>query len=199
MAKTGRPRVESLDTAVLDAAEELVISEGYHAASIDGIARRAGTTRPAVYRRHRSRGHVIIAAMARRFGLDPAPDTGSLRGDLLAVQHAQVEFFTDPLVTRALPGLLDEAADDPALVQQIVDEFLAPRRQSTARALQRAVERGEARPGVDFDWICDLLTGPLIMRAFLPTGPIDENLAQLTVDAALSALKVTPNWTAPTT
>jgi hypothetical protein len=31
------------------------------------------------------------------------------------------------------------------------------------------------------------------MRVFLPTGPIDENLAQLTVDAALNALKVTPN------
>jgi hypothetical protein len=42
--------------------------------------------------------------------------------------------------------------------------------------------------GFDSDWICDLLTGPLMMRAFLPTGPIDENLALLTVDAALDAL-----------
>lgn len=188
MVKTGRPRAETLDTAVLDAAEALVITEGYHAASIDGIARRAGTTRPAVYRRHPSRGHVIVAAMARRFGLDPAPDTGSLRGDLLAVQRAQLEFFTDALVHRAIPGLLDEATADQALMGQIFDAFLAPRRQSTARALQRAVERGEIRAGFDTDWICDLLTGPLLMRAFLPTGPIDEDLARLTVDAALDAL-----------
>jgi AcrR family transcriptional regulator len=187
MVKTGRPRAESLDAAILDAAEELVITEGYQAASIEGIARRAGTTRPAVYRRHRSRGHVIVAAMARRFGLDPAPDTGSLRGDLLAVQHAQVTFFTDRLVTRALPGLLDEATADPTLMEQVFDEFLAPRRQSTARALQRAVERGETRPGVDTDWICDLLTGPLLMRALVPTGPIDANLARLTVETALEA------------
>ena len=147
MVKTGRPRAESLDAAILDAAEELVITEGYQAASIEGIARRAGTTRPAVYRRHRSRGHVIVAAMARRFGLDPVPDTGSLRGDLLAVQRAQVTFFTDRLVTRALPGLLDEATADPTLMEQVFDEFLAPRRQSTARALQRAVKRGETRAG----------------------------------------------------
>ena len=188
MVKTGRPRAESLDTAVLDAAEELVITEGYHAASIDGIARRAGTTRPAVYRRHPSRGHVIVAAMARRFGLDPAPDTGSLRADLMAVQRAQLEFFTDALVRRAIPGLVDEATADPALMGQIFDAFLAPRRQSTARALHRAVERGEVRSGFDTDWICDLLTGPLLMRALVPTGPIDEDLARLTVDAALDAL-----------
>jgi AcrR family transcriptional regulator len=41
-----------LDTAILDAATELVTAEGYLAASIDAIARRAGTTRQAVYRRH---------------------------------------------------------------------------------------------------------------------------------------------------
>jgi AcrR family transcriptional regulator len=186
--KPGRPRAESLDSAILDAVEELVITEGYHAASIDGIARRAGTTRPAVYRRHPSRGHVIVAAIARRFGLNPAPDTGSLRGDLLAVQCAQLEFFTDALVRRAVVGLLDEATADPALMHQIFDEFLTPRRQSTASALQRAVERGEIRPGFDTDWICDLLTGPLLMRALVPTGPIDENLAHLTVDATLDAL-----------
>ena len=191
MVNTGRPRAESLDTAVLDAAVELVTTAGYHAASIDAIARRAGTTRPAVYRRHASLGRIVIAAMARRFGLDPAPDTGSLRGDLLAVQRAQLEFFADAFVMRALPGLLDDAAAEPALGSQFFDEFVAPRRQSTADALRRAVQRGEIRPGFDTDWICDLLTGPLLMRAFLPTGPIDEKLAQLTVDAALHALHAT--------
>jgi AcrR family transcriptional regulator len=190
MVKPGRPRAESLDTAILDAAAELVTAEGYHAASIEAIARRAGTTRQAVYRRHASLAQILIAAMGRRFGLDPAPDTGSLRGDLLAVQRNQVEFFADPLVMRTLPGLLDEAASDTELGSQFFDAFVAPRRQSTARALQRAVQRGETRPGFDTDWICDLLTGPLLMRAFLPTGSIDEKLAQLTVDAALDVLAV---------
>lgn len=193
MVKTGRPRAESLDAAILDAAEELVISGGYSAASIDAIARRAGTTRPAVYRRHPSRGHVVVSAMARRFGVDPAPDTGSLRGDLVTVQRAQLDFFTDPLVIRALPGLLDEATNDPALQDQFFTEFVAPRRQSTTRALERAVERGETRGGFDAEWICDLLTGPFLMRVFLPIGPIDENLVQVTVDAALSALAQAPD------
>ena len=57
-------------------------------------------------------------------------------------------------------------------------------------ARARAVERGETRPGVDTDWIGDLLTGPLLMRALLPTGPIDANLARLTVETALEASTV---------
>jgi AcrR family transcriptional regulator len=191
MVKQGRPRAELLDAAILDAATELVIADGYLATSVDAIARRAGTTRQAVYRRHPSLPHILIAALSRRFGLDPAADTGSLRSDLLAVQHNQVEFFADPLVMRALPGLLDEAARDAALGAQLFEAFVTPRRQSTARALDRAVQRGDIPTGFDTEWICDLLTGPLLMRALLPTGPIDENLAQLTVNAALDVLNAT--------
>jgi AcrR family transcriptional regulator len=188
MVKTGRPRAEALDAAILDAAVELITANGYQAASIDAIARRAGTTRPAVYRRHGSRGHLVVAAMARRFGLDPAADTGSLRGDLLAVQLAQLGFFADPLVKRSLPGLLEETSRNANLRKQFFDEFVRPRRESTARSLLRAVQRGEIEAGFDIEWICDLLTGPLLMRSFLPTGPIDENLANQTIDAALAEL-----------
>jgi AcrR family transcriptional regulator len=188
MVKQGRPRAEVLDAAILDAATELVTADGYLVTSIDAIARRAGTTRQAVYRRHPSLPHILIAALSRRFGLDPAADTGSLRGDLLAVQHNQVEFFADPLVMRSLPGLLDEAARDTALGSQLFEVFVAPRRRSTARALERAVLRGDIPDGFDIEWICDLLTGPLVMRALLPTGPIDENLAQVTVNAVLDVL-----------
>lgn len=181
--------MEVLDAAILDAAVELITTEGYQAASIDAIARKAGTTRPAVYRRHGSRGHLVVAAIARRFGLDPAPDTGSLRGDLLAVQLAQLEFFTDPVVKQALPGLLDETSRDTRLRSQFFDEFVGPRRESTRRALHRAELRREIRAEFDPEWICDLLTGPLLMRCLVPTGPIDEDLAQQTVDAALAALR----------
>jgi len=169
----------------------LVIADGYVSTSIDAIARRAGTTRQAVYRRHPSLPHILIAALSRRFGLDPAADTGSLRGDLVAVQHNQIEFFADPLVMRSLPGLLDEAARDAELGSQLFAAFVTPRRRSTARALERAVQRGDIPDGYDTEWICDLLTGPLLMRALMPTGPIDENLAQLTVNAALDVLTAT--------
>ncbi|WP_425300785.1 hypothetical protein [Nocardia wallacei] len=44
-------------------------------------------------------------------------------------------------------------------------------------------------PGTDPEWICDLITGPMLMRALVPMlGPIDETLVQLTVRSALDAV-----------
>ena len=147
MVKTGRPRAEALDAAILDAAVELITANGYQAASIDAIARKAGTTRPAVYRRHGSRGHLVVAAIARRFGLDPAADTGWLRGDLLAVQLAQLGFFADPLVKRIPSRTAQETSRDADLRKQFFDEFVRPRRESTARSLLRgrATRRNRGR------------------------------------------------------
>jgi hypothetical protein len=122
-------------------------------------------------------GYPTAAEALTRLGEIEAPDTAKLESG-----GPSEDPDLDPATLRRLAY--------PALMEQVFDEFLAPRRQSTARALQRAVERGETRPGIDTDWICDLLTGPLLMRALLPTGPIDANLARLTVETALEASTV---------
>ncbi|MEZ2410638.1 TetR-like C-terminal domain-containing protein [Bosea sp. RCC_152_1] len=69
------------------------------------------------------------------------------------------------------------------------DGFVAPRRASTARSLTRAKARGEINGEVDAEWICDLLTGPLICRAFLGgyRGLPDE-LAEETTRFVMSSL-----------
>lgn len=42
---------------------------------------------------------------------------------------------------------------------------------------------------MDPEWICDLITGPMLMRALMPSlGPIDDELVRLTVRSALDAL-----------
>src|ERR1700722_10622590 len=103
---TGRPRDATLDAAITAAACALLLDEGHGAVTIDRVARNAGTTRAAVYRRYATRGEIVLAVLVDRFGVDPAPNTGSLRGDLVELQHRQVEFFADPVVEAALAGSL---------------------------------------------------------------------------------------------
>ncbi len=187
--KTGRPRNAALDDALLVAAAELLAGHGYGSLSIDAVARRAGTTRPALYRRFRNRAELVVAVLAQRFGTDPTQDTGTLRGDLDALQSHQLELFGDPTITGALGGLLDELARDPELATIFVERFLAPRRAATGRIIERAVGRGEIPAYDDHEWICDLITGPLLMRAALPgLPPLDQRIADQTVNAALVEL-----------
>jgi hypothetical protein len=56
--------------------------------------------------------------------------------------------------------------------------------------LARAADRGEIAPVKQPDIVSDLLTGPLLLRAVLPTvGPMNDALLAATVEAAMNACK----------
>jgi AcrR family transcriptional regulator len=191
MTSRGRPRDSALDEAIDAATESVLIEDGYPAVSIDRIARLAGTTRAAVYRRVRSPGDLVVRLIISRFGVDPAPDSGDLRTDLLQLQRLQREFFANPISRAALAGLLTDLRTDRVHAAEFYERFIAPRRRSVATMLDRATARGEIGPVERPELISDLLTGPLLLRTVMPAiGSIDEDIIEATVDAALSRCQV---------
>lgn len=185
----GRPRDSTLELKLLDSAESLLLEAGYAGLTIDAIVSCAGTSRPAFYRRYSGVPALILAMLFSKFGEAPTIDTGSIRDDLLAIQREQVRLFDDPLVRRCLSGFLDSLHTDKALAETFHSDFFAPRRAATRQAIVRGAVRGEIERPADLDWVCDLLSGPILMRATFPhLGPIDEALAQATVRVALADL-----------
>jgi AcrR family transcriptional regulator len=184
----GRPRDTALDTAIANATEAVLLSHGYGAVNIDRVAKLAGTTRAAIYRRAKTRGELIVGLLVSRFGVDPAPDSGNLRQDLRLIQELQRNFFNDPVIRAALAGVLSDAHADDDLGAVFYERFMAPRRASVAAMLARAADRGEIPPPAEPSVISDLLTGPLLLRAVIPPiGPIDDTLLDTTIEAALNA------------
>jgi len=187
MRGKGRPRDARLDEAIIEAAAELLVRDGFAALTIDAVARAAGTTRPAVYRRYAGRVELTVAVLGHRFGLAPVPDTGSLRGDLTALQAHQREMFRDPLMQAAMLGVLADVRADPQLLAAVQTRFLTPRRAQTKDMVDRAVARGEIPAGADAELLNDLVTGPLLFRAILPSlGDIDDKLLAATVTVGLA-------------
>ena len=186
----GRPRDNALDVAIADATESVPLSDGYAAVNIDRIARLAGTTRAAIYRRARTRGELVVGLLVSRFGSDPAPNSGQLRRDLLLLQQLQRAFFAHPVIQVGLAGVLSDVSADDDLGTVFYERFMAPRRRSVVAMLGRAAERGEIAPVVQPEVVSDLLTGPLLVRAVVPViGPIDDTLLSATVEAALNACR----------
>lgn len=189
MVNTGRPRDSSIDDAILDEAARMVVENGYGATTIDAVARAAGTTRPAVYRRYASLAQIVSAAVSSRLVFDPVVDSGDLPTDLRRIQQAQVAFFTDPLVVKALPGLIEESSRNDALRNRLLDDVMAPRRAAVATAIDQAAARGDIEVGQNVEHVADLLIGPLMLRTLLPAlGPVDEGIVATTVAAALNAV-----------
>src|ERR1017187_7822073 len=88
-ARRGRPRSEEADRAILRAATELLAERGLHGLSIEEVASRAGVAKTTIYRRWHSRGTLALDAFLAEFkALQPLPDTGILRDDLLAALRA---------------------------------------------------------------------------------------------------------------
>ncbi|MFK8846979.1 TetR/AcrR family transcriptional regulator [Streptomyces sp. Ac-502] len=164
---------------------------GFARMSIEGIARRAGVGKTAVYRRWRSKLHLVldvVSAVAAE-GL-PTPDTGSLRGDVRMLLEVAARALRHPMASQIIPDLLAEAARSPEIAEALRTALLDSQQGVATAMVARAVERGELRPEADARLALDLMTGPLywrlmVVRDELPKTYLDE--LALAVASALEA------------
>src|SRR5262245_189106 len=82
-----RRRGRDLEEAILEAAWEELVAVGYARLTVDGVAARARTSKAVLYRRWPNLPSLVLAAMRHHGPIlsGPMPDTGSLRGDVLAL------------------------------------------------------------------------------------------------------------------
>lgn len=136
-----------LEDAILAAAWDELLEHGYAGFTIDGVARRAATSRPVVYRRWATRQDLLRDAVAHRGAQEPRtiPDTGSLRGDVLAILHRVNERRPGMimLMTVQLSGYYEETGTNLADLREV---FIGDGGTAIDRVMQRAVDRGEIDP-----------------------------------------------------
>ncbi|MGG7573497.1 TetR/AcrR family transcriptional regulator [Streptomyces sirii] len=170
---------EDKTEAIRAAVFEELAAVGFARMSIEGIARRAGVGKTAVYRRWRSKLHLVldVVSAVAAAGL-PAPDTGSLRGDVRMLLEVAARALKHPMASQIIPDLLAEAARSPELAQALKTALHDSQQGVAAAVVARAVERGELPQDVDAHLALDLLTGPLywrllVVRDGLPNGYLD--------------------------
>jgi AcrR family transcriptional regulator len=188
---TRRRRGEVLEQAILHAVLEELAEVGYAKLTIDGVARRAQTSTPVLYRRWPSRADLVLAAV----GCEPirpeqSPDTGDLRADLLAHLRRVARRF-EGVLGEAVRGLLIDTTHDEelsTLLQTQVGRITS--QAQIAAILQRAADRGEIDPGVMTPRVValplDLLRNEVVVRGtpvpdVAVVGIIDEIVLPLLV------------------
>jgi len=185
----GRPRSVEADRAILAATVELLACEGYAGLSMEGVAARAGVGKATVYRRWPSKTDLVVHALrcvtAKR---EMVPDTGTVRGDLVAYLTHMLHKVRGSEAGRIMPGLLAELSRNPELAAAFRQGFVEPRRAEVAGALRRGIERGELRPDFDVDLVVDLGSAVFHHRMMLTGMPIDDGLPERLADLLLRGI-----------
>jgi len=182
----GRPIDSRIERDVVLAVLNLLKTESYRHVTIERVARRVKRARTSLYRRWPSKRHLVAYAVVSTLAPEPAPDTGSLRRDLISAVDTLRRAFAGPL-GQALPGLLGDMAHDRELARVIREEVLMRRRTSINNALARGIARGEIRRGIRVDVLIDLLTAPCYFRMLFRHARITRAFVETVVDYALRA------------
>ncbi|MCP3139766.1 TetR/AcrR family transcriptional regulator [Pyxidicoccus xibeiensis] len=183
--RPGRPRSEEAHGAILDAAISLIREVGYDALTMDAIATRASVGKATVYRRWSSKETLVAESLERLMRALLVPDTGTTGGDLNAMMRDARGMYKDPATRALLSGLVAAMAHSERIAQVVRGGFIAARREALRQVLNRGVERGELRKGLDLDLALDLLGGPLFYRFLITGGPVDERLTRGVVETVL--------------
>jgi AcrR family transcriptional regulator len=168
----GRPRDPRIETAVLDAARELLVQVGYGRLSFDQLARRAGVTRPTIYRRWPSKAHLVHEAIFTREAKGIGRDSGDFERDLRRFIKRTVAAHTLPVTRAALPGLLADFADHPGLREIVIERVWTATRKDFGEHVALAIARGQLRAGVDSDRLLETITGAVFQHVVLFKQPI---------------------------
>jgi len=169
--------------AVFEAAAALLAERGHEAVTMTDIAERAGMAATSLYRRWGDvRALIMEVAVEKLMRERPLPDTGSLRGDLLAwarpiaaslASHEGSSFF------RAVIATTTPAGADGSLRRAAVNR----RREQMELMLERARQRGEKPP--DVAELLDHVLAPLYMRALFDR-PLSKAVADRLVDRLMA-------------
>ena len=173
--------------AVLKATLRVVAEQGADAASIGEIARQARVHETSIYRRWRTKEHLILDAL-----LDyseeqlPIPDTGTLRDDLVAFATAVTNYLASPLGRTVARSMA--VADDDVTLAATRAQFWRSRFDLASVIVDRAKSRGELPDDIDPAMALELLIAPLHFRTLLTRQPVDEQRAGRVVDLLLKGI-----------
>ncbi|MBG6060048.1 AcrR family transcriptional regulator [Cryobacterium sp. MP_M5] len=175
-----------MDQAILRATIQLLSEVGYVRVSVAEVARRAGVSKPAIYRRWSQKSQLVVEAMVTQMRPGKDKDSGSAADDLVALTEQLIDSLTHTPLGRVLPGLVAEMAADPVLATSYRDLIIKPNQEHWRAAVERGIATGELAIDTDADFVLKSLVGPLYFCLLITGEPIAAGYARAAVDLILT-------------
>jgi AcrR family transcriptional regulator len=189
-ASPGHGRGAERESAICDAALELLAEVGYDRMSMDAVATRAHASKATIYRRWPGKRELVVDAIRCR-----APhqvelvDTGSLRGDLITTLRTLADGIgADDAAL--LAGVLRAMRGAPEIAETLRTQMLEDKRAVGRTIVARAVTRGELGPDADPDVFHEVAPALMFFRVLVTGGAVDEEFLAHVADDVLVPLLI---------
>lgn len=186
--RVGRRRDHARDGDILDAALEVLAESGYDRMTMDMVAARARAGKATVYRRWQSKAQLVVDAVGRlkrdQVDLDNLPDTGSLRGDLLAL-FRPISAGEGERRLQVMAGLASLLSQHPDLAEAGNAAIVEPWAAAHRALIARAVGRGEVAATADIAALSQVIPAMAAYRALVQRKPFDREFLVAMIDGVL--------------
>lgn len=176
--RPGRPRSARADRAILKAAIELLVEEGYGGMSVEAVASRAQVGKATIYRRWQSKKALVADALRGLSEDVRMPDTGNTREDLIALlldfRRVTSASYIGPMTGR----IISAAISNPEFMTIYWENTILPRRRAVETILTRGQNRGELRQDLDLDLVLDMLPGTAVYRILVSRHGLEPGTSQ---------------------
>ncbi|WAP69695.1 TetR/AcrR family transcriptional regulator [Jiella pelagia] len=184
-ATRGRKRDPERDAAILEATIDLLAEVGYDGLSTAKVADRAQAGKGTMYRRWPTKTDLVLDAVAhmkaQQIDLEALPDTGSLRGDLLALFQPQDSAQVDRIL-RAMAGVVSMISQVHGLAETGDYSIFEPWIAANSVLMERARTRGEISSTADVALAAQIIPSMAAYRALILRVAIDRDLLLRLVD-----------------
>lgn len=185
-ARRGRPRDPEAAHRIKAAAADLLLERGFERVTVDDVAERARVGKATVYRRWPSKDDLVYDALADLLDVEvPAPDTGSITGDLTRMYADLIGFLGTPRGVRFLRLAATESGRDPR-IGALYRQAITQRVELTRGSFEGAIERGEIRADIDIMVVAERVIGLFVLRALVGSAmPVEADIpgmVRLTLD-----------------
>jgi AcrR family transcriptional regulator len=144
-SERGRRRGDALEAAIVDAAWAELLEQGYAGFTMEGVAQRAGTSRPVLARRWESKADLVVAAIKNYNIKNPVevPDLGNVRAELILLLQKFSDFGAGTMM-KVFLSMNDYFAETETSISELRERVIG--KSQLQEVLKRGIARGELDP-----------------------------------------------------
>jgi AcrR family transcriptional regulator len=189
--RLGRPpsKTAGAHAAIMDAVYALLRETSVRDLTMEAIAKRAGVGKPTLYKWWPSKAALVFAMFHERLAGEPTVTKARTAEAAIRERARRLVVALNGLFGKVMAELIAEGQSDPAVLRELYEQHIAPRRAAALLDIERGKANGEIVADADADLLLEEIFGAIYYRMLLRSGRLTEEYGNRVVDQVFKGLR----------